>query len=126
VLDARDLAPDGALAPAMARVWAAYDAAHDELTTSLREQLASHPEFGPLVAATPRDPAEEARSHATLRAALTTGQWAPYWERIRAQAEGYANAQISFSSPSWSTSPACRRSTSSPPASSSPPSRARA
>ena len=98
MLDARDLAPDGALAPAMARVWAVYDTAHEELTTSLRAQLASHPEFGPLVADTPRDPAEEARSHAALRAAMTSGEWTPYWERIRAQAAGYANAQISFSS----------------------------
>ncbi len=98
MLDARDLAPDGALAPAMARVWAAYDAAHEEITTELRARLASHPEFGPLVAQTPRDPAEEARSHAALCAAMTSGEWAPYWERIRTQAAGYANAQISFSS----------------------------
>jgi anti-anti-sigma regulatory factor len=98
VLDARDLAPDGALAPAMARVWAAYDGAHDEITTTLRARLADHPEFGPLVAATPRDLQEEARSHAVLRSAMTTGEWTPYWERVRTQAAGYANAQISFSS----------------------------
>ena len=43
MLDARDLAPDGALAPAMARVWAVYDTAHEELTTSARRPFTPVP-----------------------------------------------------------------------------------
>lgn len=83
---------------AMRRVWEVYDAAHEELSGELREQLLSHPEFGPLVRATPEDPEADAESHAMLGAAMTRGEWDPYWERIRGQAVGYATAEIRFSS----------------------------
>ena len=82
----------------MRRVWDAYDAAHEELTAELREQLMTHPEFGPLVRSTPSDPEEDDRSHAMLAAAMTEGEWEPYWDYIRDQAVGYATAEVSFSS----------------------------
>jgi anti-anti-sigma regulatory factor len=83
---------------ALRRVWEVYDAAHEELAVELREELLSHPEFGPLVRATPEDPDQEAASHALLRAAMTEDQWEPYFESIRTQAVGYATAEISFES----------------------------
>jgi anti-anti-sigma factor len=82
----------------MRRVWEAYDAAHEQLGAELREQLLTHPEFGPLVRSTPPDAEEERRSHAMLAAAMTEGEWDPYWDYIRQQAVGYATAEISFSS----------------------------
>jgi anti-anti-sigma regulatory factor len=84
---------------ALRRVWEVYDAAHEELSAELREELLTHPEFGPLVRSTPEDPEEDARSHEMLGAAMTRGEWEPYWEFLRAQAAGYASAEISF--PSW-------------------------
>jgi rsbT co-antagonist protein RsbR len=89
---------DGPLAAAMRRVWAVYDAARDEITTTLREELGSHPEFGPLVRATPRDPGEDARRHALLSGAMEGGDWDAYWEDVRRQAAGYAHAEIAFKS----------------------------
>ena len=89
---------DGPIAAAMQRVWATYDAEHDEIAALLRAGLADHPEFGPLVLATPPDPREDARTHGLLRAAMVSGEWESYWEHIRHQATGYANADISFRS----------------------------
>jgi rsbT co-antagonist protein RsbR len=89
--------PDADSQAAMRRVWAVYDAAA-ELQEALRERLASHPEFGPLLRSTPRDLAEEARSQALLGGALDRGEWEPYWASVRDTATGYANAEISFSS----------------------------
>jgi anti-anti-sigma factor len=83
---------------ALRRVWEVYDAAHEALSGDLRDELLSHPEFGPLVRSTPEDPEQDAQSHAMLRAAMTEGQWDPYFDFIRAQAAGYATAEISFSS----------------------------
>lgn len=82
----------------MRRVWAVYDAAHEELGAELREELLTHPEFGPLVRATPPDPGQESASHALLGAAMEDAEWEPYWESIRTQAAGYATAEISFAS----------------------------
>jgi anti-anti-sigma factor len=82
----------------MRRVWEVYDAAHEQLSADLRERLLSHPEFGPLVRSTPVDAEEDARSHALLGAAMTAGEWEPYWEHIRGQAAGYATAEVSFES----------------------------
>jgi anti-anti-sigma factor len=79
-------------------VWEVYDAAHEEVSAQLRQQLLSHPEFGPLVRSTPEDPEQDAASHAMLGAAMTRGEWEPYYEFIRAQAVGYATAEVSFSS----------------------------
>jgi anti-anti-sigma regulatory factor len=79
-------------------VWEVYDAAHEQLSGELREQLLSHPEFGPLVRSTPEDPELDAQTHALLGAAMTEGRWDPYWDLIRSQAAGYATAEVSFSS----------------------------
>lgn len=81
----------------MARIWAVYDSA-DDLQDRLRERLRAHPEFGRLLDQAPPDPAEQARTRALLRAAMLDGAWEPYWAYVRAQAEGYANAEISFAS----------------------------
>ena len=83
---------------ALRRVWEVYDAAHEELSARLREELLSHPEFGPLVRSTPEDPETDARTHALLGAAMTEGRWDPYWEYLRDQAAGYATAEVSFES----------------------------
>jgi anti-anti-sigma regulatory factor len=82
----------------MRRVWRVYDAAHLELQQQFRERLMSHPEFGPLLRSTPPDSEEDLRSHRLLGAAMDGGDWETYWQHIRAQAEGYANAEISFAS----------------------------
>jgi anti-anti-sigma regulatory factor len=82
----------------MRRIWRVYDAAHHEIQAGFRERLAAHPEFGPLVRDTPPDSAEDRRSHELLGAALTRGEWEAYWENVRLQAAGYANAEISLSS----------------------------
>jgi rsbT co-antagonist protein RsbR len=83
---------------AMRRVWHVYDAAHDEIQAVFRERLAAHPEFGPLVRAMPPDSAEDQRSHELLGGALDGGEWEVYWENVRLQAAGYANAEISLAS----------------------------
>jgi rsbT co-antagonist protein RsbR len=82
----------------MRRVWRVYDDAHEEIQEAFRERLASHPEFGPLVRNTPRDPEDEERSHQLLAGALDRGEWEAYWDSVRHQAAGYANAEISLAS----------------------------
>src|SRR4051794_35512730 len=82
----------------MRRVWTVYDDAHEEIGATLRRDLLAHPEFGPLIEATPEDPAEEARTRALLEGAMERGEWDAYWEDVRVQAAGYANAEISFKS----------------------------
>jgi anti-anti-sigma regulatory factor len=90
--------PDAACQKAMGSVWEVYARAHEELQASLREQLAEHPEFGPIVRSTPPDPVEDARNRALLSGAMQRGEWEPYWESVRRQAAGYANADISLAS----------------------------
>jgi anti-anti-sigma regulatory factor len=90
--------PDESRQIAMRRVWRIYDDAREELQVTFRERLASHPEFGPLLRSTPTDSAEDERSHALLGRAMVGGEWEAYWDHIRAQASGYANAEISFAS----------------------------
>jgi anti-anti-sigma regulatory factor len=80
----------------MRRLWRFYDDAHGELQLVLRERLTTHPAFGPLIRATPPDSEEDARSHLLLGAAMDRGEWEPYWENVRSQAVGYANAEIPF------------------------------
>jgi rsbT co-antagonist protein RsbR len=89
---------EGPLAAAMRRVWTVYDGAHAEITAQLREDLAQHAEFGPLLRSLPEDPQENARTHGLLRAAMEQGDWDAYWENVRRQAAGYANADVSFRS----------------------------
>jgi len=90
--------PDAATQALMARIWEVYEASLDELQLELRERLATHPEFGPLVRETPEDPETEAESRRLVRAAMVQGAWEAYWDSIRSQAAGYANAQISLAS----------------------------
>jgi rsbT co-antagonist protein RsbR len=90
------LPPDESTRAAMRRVWVVYDASRAEMQAVFRERLASHPEFGPLLRSTPTDEAEEARSHALLGGALQRGEWEGYWQNIRRQAAGYANAEVSL------------------------------
>jgi anti-anti-sigma regulatory factor len=82
----------------MRRVWAVYDDAHADIQRTFREQLASHPEFGPLVRDMPAADEDDARAHALLGGAMDRGDWEAYWAHIRAQAAGYANAEISLAS----------------------------
>jgi anti-anti-sigma regulatory factor len=79
-------------------LWAVYDASYGDLQDEVREAFRAHPEFGPLVRDLPRDPAEEERSYRVLEAAMARGEWGPYWDSVRRQATGYANAEISFAS----------------------------
>jgi rsbT co-antagonist protein RsbR len=88
--------PDPATQAAMARVWAIYEAVYEEMQVELRERLANDPDFGPLVRDVPPDPDQEARSRALQAAAMQRGEWEPYWDNIRAQSAGYANAEISL------------------------------
>lgn len=92
------IAIDGPLAASMQRVWAVYDAAHEEIAATLRADLLAHPEFGPLVRATPIDSEQDARTHALLEGAMQRGAWESYWEDVRRQATGYAHAKIAFKS----------------------------
>jgi anti-anti-sigma regulatory factor len=97
--DARSpVKPDADVQAAMRRVWAIYEAGIDELQETFRVRLANHPEFGPLVREAPQDEEGEARSRRLTQAALEHGDWEPYWENIRGQAAGYANAEISLAS----------------------------
>jgi rsbT co-antagonist protein RsbR len=82
----------------MRRLWQVYDTAHEELQAGFRERLASHPEFGPLLREIPPDHEQDRQSHMLLGRAMDGGDWESYWRDIRAQATGYANAEISFGS----------------------------
>jgi anti-anti-sigma factor len=92
------LPPGEELRPGMARVFAIYDANLAEIQADIRERLATHPEFGPLIRDTPVDEELEAANHARLRAAMVEWRWDGYWDNTRAQAAGYANAEIPLAS----------------------------
>lgn len=83
---------------AMGRVWSIYDAAYEEIQAEIRERLASHPDFGPMLRELPRDREQDARNRAILGGAMLDGDWESYWRDIRTQAAGYANAEISLAS----------------------------
>jgi anti-anti-sigma factor len=83
---------------AMARVWGIYDAAYEELQVEIRERLASHPHFGPLIRDLPVDEEQDAANRAQLRAAMLDWEWDAYWDNTRAQAAGYATAEIPLAS----------------------------
>jgi hypothetical protein len=53
--------PGDEMRAAMARVWALYDGAYDEIQVQIRERLAGHPHFGPLIRDLPVDEAQEPR-----------------------------------------------------------------
>jgi anti-anti-sigma factor len=90
--------PDPGLRPAMARVWAIYEGAYGEIQVQIRERLASHPAFGPLLRDTPVDDEQDAVNRALVGAAMLRWEWDAYWESTRTQAAGYANAEIPLSS----------------------------
>jgi rsbT co-antagonist protein RsbR len=90
--------PPEELRAAMGRVWDLYDASYDEMQTVLRERLATHPAFGPLIRDTPVDEAQDAATQRRLRAAMVDWEWEAYWENTRHQAAGYATAAIPLAS----------------------------
>jgi len=90
--------PGDDMRTAMARVWRVYDAAYEELQVAIRERLVGHPAFGPLIRDTPVDETQDAATRRQLRAAMIDWDWEAYWERTRAQAAGYATAEIPLAS----------------------------
>jgi len=90
--------PDRRVQPAMARVWAIYDASYEEIQLQIRERLATHPAFGQLIRDTPVDTEQDAANRALLGAAMRDWEWEAYWDDTRAQAAGYATAEISLAS----------------------------
>jgi anti-anti-sigma factor len=90
--------PDPGMQPAMARVWELYDGAYEEIQVQIRERLATHPAFGRLIRETPIDAEQDAVNRALVGAAMLNWEWNAYWDRTRAQAAGYANAEIPLAS----------------------------
>ena len=90
--------PDPSMRPAMKRVWAVYEDAYETIQTQIRERLATHPAFGPLLRDMPVDEEQDAHTRALMAAAMLRWEWEPYWDNTRAQAAGYANAEIPLSS----------------------------
>jgi anti-anti-sigma factor len=90
--------PDDDMRAAMARVWDIYDAGFEEMQVVLRERLATHPAFGPLIRDTPQDPELDRANQARLRAAMIDWEWEAYWQDTRQQAAGYATAEIPLAS----------------------------
>ena len=90
--------PDRSMQPAMARVWQIYDGAYDTIQVQIRERLATHPAFGRLIRDTPVDTEQDAVNRALVNAAMLRWEWQAYWESTRAQAAGYANAEIPLAS----------------------------
>ncbi len=82
----------------MQRVWDVYSGAFDEIQSAIRERLASHPAFGPLLRDTPPDPRQDATNRRLLHGAMCGWEWDAYWDSTRAQAAGYANAEIPLAS----------------------------
>jgi len=91
-------APPDEMRPAMRRLWAIYDGAYDEIQVQIRERLAGHPHFGPLLRELPQDEAQDAASRERLRAAMVDWNWDGYWDETRMQAAGYATAEIPLAS----------------------------
>jgi len=83
---------------AMARVWAIYDRAYDQIQVDIRERLATHPAFGPLLRDTPVDEEMDAAGRRRLKAAMVDWRWEEYWDHTRMQAAGYATAEIPLAS----------------------------
>ena len=90
--------PGDELRGGMARVWAIYDSAYDEIQAQIRERLADHPAFGPFLRDLPVDEAQDAANRQRLRDAMVDWNWEGYWDSTRMQAAGYANAEIPLAS----------------------------
>ncbi len=82
----------------MSRIWALYDGSYDEIQVQIRERLAGHPHFGPLIRDLPQDDALDAANRARLRDAMVDWHWEAYWDDTRMQAAGYATAEIPLAS----------------------------
>lgn len=90
--------PGDDMRAAMARVFDIYDAGFDEMQVVLRERLATHPAFGPLIRDTPQDPELDRANQERLRKAMVDWEWEAYWQNTREQAAGYATAEIPLAS----------------------------
>ena len=90
--------PEEPLREPMRRVWEVYEGNYEAIQAQIRERLADHPEFGPLIRDTPVDEQQEAAQRARLRAAMVDWEWDAYWADTQAQAVGYATAEIPLSS----------------------------
>jgi rsbT co-antagonist protein RsbR len=90
--------PGDELREGMARVWAIYDAAYEDIQAQIRGRLATHPAFGPLIRDLPVDEAQDAANRRLLRDAMVDWNWDAYWDNTRMQAAGYANAEIPLAS----------------------------
>ena len=90
--------PEPGMQPAMARVWEIYDGAYEDIQVQIRERLATHPAFGQLIRDTPVDNEQDQINRSLVRAAMLGWEWDAYWDHTRAQAAGYANAEIPLSS----------------------------
>jgi len=92
------ITPPDEMRAGMARVFAIYDAGLEQIQLDIRERLATHPEFGPLIRDTPVNREEEAANHDRLRSAMVDWRWDGYWDNTREQAAGYATAEIPLAS----------------------------
>jgi anti-anti-sigma factor len=92
------ITPPDEMRAGMARVFAIYDAGLEQIQIDIRERLATHPEFGPLIRDTPVNREEEAANHDRLRSAMVDWRWDGYWDNTREQAAGYATAEIPLAS----------------------------
>ncbi len=82
----------------MELVWKVYSGAFDEIQAAIRRRLASHPAFGPLLRDTPQDARQDAANRRLLEGAMCGWHWDAYWDNTRAQAAGYAAAEIPLAS----------------------------
>ena len=90
--------PGDDMRAAMARVFDIYDSGFEEMQVVLRERLATHPAFGPLIRDTPQDPELDRANQERLRKAMVDWEWEAYWQNTREQAAGYATAEIPLAS----------------------------
>src|SRR3712207_6718961 len=79
-------------------LWAALEPRWEPMVAHIRAASAEDPNLAPLLQ-TP-DPERDATSRRLIAAALRDGEWEAYWSDVRAQAAGYALADIPFST--WS------------------------
>lgn len=77
--------------------WHVYDLHYSEIVTGTLRVASAHPEFAPIVAATPADQIEKQNreSRQRLRRAID-GAWAAYESELRSQGSAYASLGITF------------------------------
>lgn len=83
---------------ALATFWSYFEVHADAVNSALREALASHPAWGPVLRAMSAQQLDDQdrRSLALQRQAFVDGDWQPYLEDLRAQGARYAEAGVSF------------------------------